>query len=225
MSLFISIMFLVVASILASVAGNAWAKGGYHNAVVAMWWGIAAFLVLGVGALFTYYAYVIKPAKVEAVQRPAKSSGTSNTALEKTLRTSNRASLGVSSLQASLKAKQVKVLIENTGIPNEGRLKVWVVAVIQTEGPTPIKAGDQMFDFGHTQVFRNGIKLPIVLDLDISPEEAEIILVEKHSLTIGITIFYQDGFGNDATPTFGFRYKPPPNEDWFPVRMEHADGK
>lgn len=71
MSAFLAVVFLAVVSILAGIAIAAWQKGGYQNYWIAFWWGIATYVLFGVGLFFAYHSYVIKPAK-EGITRPAK---------------------------------------------------------------------------------------------------------------------------------------------------------
>jgi hypothetical protein len=71
MALFVSIILLAIGLAFIGIGGNAWSKGGYSNVMLAMWWGIAGYLVFGFGAWFTYYAYVIKPAKAAHISRLA----------------------------------------------------------------------------------------------------------------------------------------------------------
>lgn len=59
MSIFLSILALAVVGILISIAVAHWQKGNVWDA---LWWGLAAYIVLGVGAVFTYHYSVIKPA-------------------------------------------------------------------------------------------------------------------------------------------------------------------
>ena len=70
MSLFISIMLLAFAGILATIAVATEQKGGYRNAWLAAIWGIAAYILLGIGAFFTYYTYVIQSAEKTAQAVP-----------------------------------------------------------------------------------------------------------------------------------------------------------
>jgi hypothetical protein len=63
MSIFLSVLFLAISAILAAIAIASWQKGGYRNYLISLWWGIPAYLLLGVGAVFAYHYYVIKPAK------------------------------------------------------------------------------------------------------------------------------------------------------------------
>lgn len=63
MSVFLFTIVLLVSSILFSIAVAAWQKGGYANYWASFYWGIAGFVLLGVGLFFGYYAYVIAPAK------------------------------------------------------------------------------------------------------------------------------------------------------------------
>lgn len=60
MSAFLSIIFLVVVGIVAGIAISNWQKGSYW---AAFFWGLAAYLLFGVGIFFTYYSYVIIPAR------------------------------------------------------------------------------------------------------------------------------------------------------------------
>lgn len=71
MSGFLSVILFVVASILAAIAIASWQKGGHRNYWIAFGWGMAAYVLLGFATFFTYYFYVIKPAK-EGATRPAK---------------------------------------------------------------------------------------------------------------------------------------------------------
>jgi hypothetical protein len=71
MALFVSIVLISVGLTLVGIGGNAWSRGGYSNVVLAGWWGIAGYLFFGFGAWFTYYSYVIKPAKTATEARPA----------------------------------------------------------------------------------------------------------------------------------------------------------
>ena len=75
MALFISIILISVGLLLVGIGGNAWSRGGYDNVKLAGWWGIAGYLVFGFGAWFTYYSYVIKPARasVGPVEEPVTS--------------------------------------------------------------------------------------------------------------------------------------------------------
>lgn len=66
MSIFLSVLLLSIVGILASIAIANWQKGGYRNAWIAFGWGIAAFIVFGVGASLLYYYYIIKPASRSA---------------------------------------------------------------------------------------------------------------------------------------------------------------
>lgn len=68
MSGFLSVIIFIIATILTSIAIAVWQKGGYRNYWIAFGWGIAAYVMLGVGAFFTYYYYVIKPAKAVATR-------------------------------------------------------------------------------------------------------------------------------------------------------------
>src|SRR5438874_2539737 len=63
MSVFLSTIVLVVGGLLFAVALVYWDKGGYANNWKAMWWGIGAFEVLGIGMAFTFYSTVIVPSR------------------------------------------------------------------------------------------------------------------------------------------------------------------
>src|SRR5256885_13886816 len=65
MSAFLSIMLLVAGGILFSIAVANWQKGSVW---AALWWGIGGFLLFGVGAVLTYYYYVIKPTLTVAIR-------------------------------------------------------------------------------------------------------------------------------------------------------------
>jgi len=63
MGIFMSTVLIGVGLLFIGIGANAWARGGYGNAVLAAYWGIAGYLVFGIGAGVTYYSYVIRPAK------------------------------------------------------------------------------------------------------------------------------------------------------------------
>ena len=70
MSIFLSVVILTVFGVLATIAVANWQKGNLWDA---MWWGIAAYVLLGAGAIFTYYYSVIQPAEnaaTTAIDRP-----------------------------------------------------------------------------------------------------------------------------------------------------------
>jgi hypothetical protein len=114
MSGFLSILFLVVASVFAGIAVASWQKGGYRNYWIAFEWGIAAYVLLGIGAFFTYYYYVIRPARdaIDTTQGIAGAADQSHT-------TVNRAYLAYKEAQITDfvvgKRPIIQYRIENTG--------------------------------------------------------------------------------------------------------------
>lgn len=67
MSIFLSAITLTICGVLGSIAIANWQKG---NVWPALWWGIATYVLFGVGAFFTYYYSVIKPTQEVAKEAP-----------------------------------------------------------------------------------------------------------------------------------------------------------
>jgi hypothetical protein len=63
LSNFLAIAFGSLGCILIGLAINYHTKGGYHAVKLALLWGIIGYALFGVGLYFTYYEYVIKPAR------------------------------------------------------------------------------------------------------------------------------------------------------------------
>ena len=63
MSGFIAFLFIAAFTVPFGIAATVWAKQGYQNIKLALWWGIIGYLMLGVALVFGYYYYVIKPVK------------------------------------------------------------------------------------------------------------------------------------------------------------------
>jgi hypothetical protein len=64
MSGFLSLLFIgIVGLSFLGIAIACWQKGGYENIRTALWWGIGAYIFIGIGLVFAYKDYVIKPAK------------------------------------------------------------------------------------------------------------------------------------------------------------------
>src|SRR5436190_15728064 len=57
---FLWTLLFVIEVILFGITIASWQKGSVWSG---LWWGIGGYVVLGIGAVFAYYFYVIEPAK------------------------------------------------------------------------------------------------------------------------------------------------------------------
>jgi hypothetical protein len=76
MSSFLALLFVGVVGIaLLGIAIACWQKGGYDNIRTALWWGIGAYIFVGIGLVFAYKDYVIKPIREATHKEEAGRSG------------------------------------------------------------------------------------------------------------------------------------------------------
>jgi len=78
---FISLLFIAAFGIPLGIAIASWQKGGYDNFKVALWWGMTAYVMLGVGLFFSYYYYVIGPAAIATPEHERAYMGLSSTSI------------------------------------------------------------------------------------------------------------------------------------------------
>jgi hypothetical protein len=126
----------------------------------------------------------------------------------------NRASVGIASPIANLKAGQITIVLENVGRLPADKIQVEFresrrIADRTSHGSMqPLNPGQQLIPGG---------KLPIVVQLDgFDPKEVDNIAAKIEKLYISGVITYDDGFGNSTKTVFGFEYIPKPNEAWTP---------
>ncbi|TAK00627.1 hypothetical protein EPO44_09625 [bacterium] len=130
------------------------------------------------------------------------------------LTVSQRAYVGVHSLQMDLSSGQVLVMLENMGKVPAQDIKVSAHTSQEAEGKIRTSA-HPTFEAGHTQLFPGTFKIQVPIPLkDFTPQEASNILTGRTTLYVAGKIQYGDGFGNPQTSDFAFRYVPPPHEGW-----------
>jgi hypothetical protein len=133
--------------------------------------------------------------------------------MEKSLRVTERAYLVVSDVRIDFGAASIKASIENIGRVPADNVEVGVNISRGAKG----RVEDSLYDMYHSavQVFPGKINPQFTQPLNnFTPEEAELIRMGKEKLSMIVTVFYDDGFGNSVESDFYFEYNPPPDEGW-----------
>jgi hypothetical protein len=136
--------------------------------------------------------------------------------MEKTLRISQRAYVGVNDIQANLEAGQIKVTLENIGhVPAE---KVSVSVNVQRQVDSDTKSlewNTTEYSTVLEQIFPGTFKAQILHTMrNFTQEDAALIRAGKQRLRLVCSIYYEDDFGTSDVAFFFFQYSPPPNEGW-----------
>jgi hypothetical protein len=130
------------------------------------------------------------------------------------IRIAQRSYVGVASLTADLKERQIILMFENVGRIPANKIKVDVREVRRKPGKPSHGSINPINYFEGQQLFPGSLKMQVVIPLtDFQLTEINDIAAKKETLYVSGTIEYDDGFGTQKT-AFGFEYKPPPNEGW-----------
>lgn len=136
---------------------------------------------------------------------------------EESLRTTQRAYVGIASITANLKSGEIQLMLQNIGhVPARGvKLDVQVMKAIPGVNGAATKSGEisnenqfgRDFHWEATDELFPGL-YQVMYVKSFKSEEVAAILSKKEILYIGGTIQYEDGFGNCDYTTFAFRYDP-----------------
>jgi hypothetical protein len=137
---------------------------------------------------------------------------------QQTFRISERAYVGIANVttnlkagDTNLKAGEIQILLQNIGhVPAKAiKLDGQEIRAMPTEDGHRGSVFHR--EAGEVQLFP-GTPMPFVIS-SFKPDEVNAILSKKENLYIGGTIQYEDGFGNNESTTFAFRYDPS-NDRW-----------
>lgn len=137
-------------------------------------------------------------------------------AMEKTLQVSERAYVGIHSIQMDLKKGEIIINLQNTGHKPTDNLKYYgEVNTVIWLSPGSTKTSVVRFDAGRTQFSPGNLLARIIIPLpEFTPEEANLILTSQKNVVFFLNIEYGDGFGNQEKAYFAYIYVPPPDERW-----------
>lgn len=153
--------------------------------------------------------------------------------MDDSLKISQRAYVGVHSIETEWEAKRIAITIENTGrTPAED-----VKAIVELRAMIPkqwLQPNEQELsirkvenDFGHTKLFPGNLKIRIYAYLDGVPFKYYPLFVQGHGVIIlRCWITYGDGFGNTQTTESAFSYlKDEHTKDgqWYTFPVRSAD--
>jgi heme/copper-type cytochrome/quinol oxidase subunit 2 len=132
--------------------------------------------------------------------------------MESTLRTSQRAYVGVYEIKTDLNLRLITVLLENIGKVPAKKIRVNTVQYLwvgESDRREKVVEDRREFDWEDVELFPGGFKAPIVLEL-----KDERALSPANSMTVAGFIEYDDGFGFQSMTIFSFHYVPPPVDKW-----------
>lgn len=134
---------------------------------------------------------------------------------ERGLRISERAYVGIASLDPNFDRKEVVIMIENIGRVPARDVKVEAHAYRRLADQLKLSGSTKHFDLSGIQLFPGSLKMSVIIPiLNIRAENVEDIRTGRERFYVAGTIKYEDGFGNLDSNNFAFRYSPPPDERW-----------
>ena len=125
---------------------------------------------------------------------------------------SERAYVGVESLDADFENRSVMVLLQNVGQIPASAINVQLIEIRQTSEGSPGSLKPHAFTA--QQIFGT-LKMRISLKLDeFQPGEIENIMTKKETEGIRITIQYHDGFDRANPTKLTYQFVSPASNDW-----------
>jgi hypothetical protein len=229
--LFDSVYQIVTWVCIALAVGGIWYFASRDNSRGILWAAIALFcsIAIMIGIIADGHFFRKGALKKTTTEEKNAVQDAPESSLEKSLRTSNRAYVGIKAITADLKNGRVLIDLENTGkVPaNDMKVIAHELRVIEGAGGEVVKVignSGPVIEAGHVQLYPGTFHLRVEIPLKgFTAKERKLILAKKVILSVAGKIQFGDGFGNPASSDFALRYTPPPNEGWSTIRIVTFD--